>query len=182
MMEQARKQKLELSKVSSSGSSTNTKLTKVQHLLKQSEISVEKLQEQFRNGLKTSSMSLTTHLNDKGNQDRVFSVLSSNDIFNEMVAGGQFAVEKEVQDYADQTRHECKKLIQGVWRVIQTLVLGPLGRSKDPIALELRAIVPNFNFDTQLLDYELPQHNVEQATTALLDILKTVFQEFVTVP
>jgi len=98
-----------------------------------------------------------------------------------MVAGGQYAVEKQVQDYADQTRQECKKLIQGIWRVIQTLVFGPLGRSKDPIAAELRAIVPNFNFDTQLLDYELPQHNVDQATAALLDILKTVFQEFVTV-
>jgi hypothetical protein len=51
-------------------------------------MSVEKLQEQFRNGLKTSSMSLTTHLNDKGKQEKAFSVLSSNDIFNEMVAGG----------------------------------------------------------------------------------------------
>jgi hypothetical protein len=38
-------------------------------------MSVEKLQEQFRNGLKTSSMSLTTHLNDRGKQEKAFSVL-----------------------------------------------------------------------------------------------------------
>lgn len=82
-------------------------------------------------------MSMTVYLNDRGKQEKAFSVLSSNDIFNEMVAGGQYAVEKQVQDYADQTRQECKKLIQGVWRVIQTLVISPLGRSKDPVAKEL---------------------------------------------
>lgn len=38
-------------------------------------------------------MSTTTYLNEKSIQKKAYTVLTSNDIFNEMVAGGQYAIE-----------------------------------------------------------------------------------------
>ena len=61
------------------------------------------------------------------------------------------------------------------------MVIGPLGRHRTPLAKELRDSVPGFNFDLQLLEYELPTSNIDEGVTSILAILKTVFSEFATV-
>lgn len=142
---------------------------------------LEKLQDSIRGGLKTGSCSLTSHLNERDFQQKAFTTLSGHDFFKEMALSGSIAIEQDFQQEADNVKSNFKQLLQGVWRIVQTMVIGPLGRHKTNLAKELRESVPGFNFDLQLLEYELPTSNIDEGVTSILAILKTVFSEFATV-
>jgi hypothetical protein len=103
-------------------------------------------------------------------------VLEKNDFFIEMVVSGQMAVEKEVQDYADWQKQSFRTLTQGIWRIVQTLILDPL-RGQNVV---VKNFASNFNCDLSLLDFELPT-DVEEITTGLLAVLQEIFTELVSV-
>ena len=61
------------------------------------------------------------------------------------------------------------------------MVIEPMRLSKSELASEIISLLPSFNFDEELLGFELttePLQNVKE----LLSIITAVFTEFVTVP
>lgn len=61
------------------------------------------------------------------------------------------------------------------------MVIEPMRSLKDDLAREIISLLPAFNFDEELLAFELTTEPL-QNSEALMAVVTTVFTEFVSVP